>query len=215
MAVLNQMAHAAIRNPKRRYRYVLRCMVTLLCLSALTSWEAPVCDAGAQQPTEYEIKVAFIYKFISFVEWPSASFPEEETPIRIGVLGDDPFGTALDKLVKEKSVRQRKLEAKRSKDPSDLVECHIVFVAKSHAGNIKSLSGQFHEKHILTIGDSPGFAENGGIINLIEREGKIRFEISTKAAKAAEIRISSQLLDLAKVVESTQEEGDHGNEAPA
>jgi hypothetical protein len=215
MAVLIQMAHAGIRNAKRRYRYVLRCMVTLLCLATVMSRGAPLCEAGAKQPSEYEIKAAFIYKFISFVEWPSASFPKEDTPIRIGILGDDPFGTALDKLVNEKSVRQRKLEAKRSKDPSDLAECHIVFVAKSHAGDIKSLSGQFHEKHILTIGDSPGFAENGGIINLIEQEGKIRFEISTKAAKAAEIRISSQLLDLAKVVESTQEEGDDGNEAPA
>ncbi len=206
MALLNY--RRGTRTPYRRIdgSRAARGLAILLCVMSLPLLQVRICHAGADAPSEYEVKAAFLYKFISFVEWPDESFPEDETPIQIGILGDDPFGAILDRMVKDKSINHRRLRVKRSNDPSELTDCHIVFIAKSDADNIKTLAPNFHNRHVLTVGDSPGFAERGGIINLIEQDGKVRFEINPEAAKRAHLHISSQLLALAKVVETKRDE---------
>ena len=155
---------------------------------------------------EYELKAAFLYKFAGFVEWPAESFPETDTPIRIGILGDDPFKTALDDMVRTKTVRERRLEVLRSGGAEELKQCHIVFVTASKAGEIGTLSDMFNKAHILTVGDTKGFAEGGGTINLVKEQDKIRFEINTESAQSAGLKISSQLLGLARIVKTKPKE---------
>lgn len=197
-------------TPYACFRVLLGIVVALVGAS-----DAPVSGAADEAPTEYEVKAAFIFKFISFVEWPEESFPEDDTPIRIGILGEDPFGAALDRTIEGKSVRGRTLEAKRSNDVEDLTACHIVFIAQPVPAGISTLTTRLHERHILTIGDTADFAKRGGIINFIEREGKIRFEINAKSAQQAQVRISSQLMSLANVVESREDGEEDREKAPA
>ena len=166
---------------------------------------------------EYQIKAAFIYNFIKFVDWPKEKVAESNEPVIIGIIGKDPFGNAF-APVKDKEDKGRKVlikwfkpieELKKSgeKDKSllereieSLRKCHLLFICSSEEKSINEIINLVKDHSVLTIGDMQGFLESGGIINFIMEEKKIRFEINMTAAKRAKLKIRSQLLRLAKRV---------------
>ena len=135
--------------------------------------------------TEYDLKAEFLCKFVQFVKWPGGGSGT------IGILGDDPFGGKLEKAL------QGKLSIKRSHKPEDLKNCQIVFVSKSERGNVSGIIASLGEAHVLTVGDSAGFASQGGVIGFTMDGDKVRFEINAAAARRAGLAINSQLLNLA------------------
>jgi len=150
--------------------------------------------------SEYEIKAAFLFNFAKFVDWPASSFAGRDSPIVIGVLGSDPFGGVLDSTLRNEDVKGRKLVVKRSNQLGDLKGCHIVFVSSSEQSHVGSIIQELKDRPVLTVGDMPGFAGHGGIVNFIMRDRKVGFEINPAAADKAGLKISSQLLRLAKIV---------------
>ena len=137
---------------------------------------------------EYDLKAEFLCKFVQFVTWPKGGNGT------IGILGDDPFGGKL------QSALQGKLRIKRSKQPEDLKTCQIVFVSKSEHGNANGIIAVLGDANVLTVGDSAGFASQGGVIGFTMDGDKVRFEINTVAARRAGLIISSKLLQLASRV---------------
>src|SRR5437764_14804811 len=86
------------------------------------------------ESSEYLIKAGFIFNFAKFVEWPSNAFAQPDSPIVIGVLGTDPFGTIIDKIVQDKKIGTRGFVVKRLKwgtDIHELKECKIMIVGSS------------------------------------------------------------------------------------
>jgi hypothetical protein len=151
----------------------------------------------AQASNEYEVKAAFLYKFASFVEWP----PEASNmPLCIAVVGQDPFGPALDAVVKGKSINGRAFLIKRFKSGQDAAACHIVFISSSEKSRLRSILDRLQGVSILTVSDIPGFCQGGGIIDFELLEQKIRFEINPEAAERAGLRVSSKLLSVARIV---------------
>jgi len=166
---------------------------------------------------EYQIKAAFIYNFIKFVDWPKEKVAESNEPAIIGIVGKDPFGNAF-APVKDKEDKDRKVLIKRfkpieelkksgEKDKSllereidSLRKCHLLFICSSEEKSINEIINLVKDYSVLTIGDMQGFLESGGIINFITEEKKVRFEINVTAAKRAKLKIRSQLLRLAKRV---------------
>ena len=149
---------------------------------------------------EYEVKAAFLFHFAEFVEWPDAVFPDADAPITIGVLGDDPFGAVLDQIVEGKTVHQRKVVIKRSKQVEDLKGCQILFVSKSEAARDEQILASLGDASILTVSEVDGFTRHGGIASFYLDGSRVRFEINNDVAKRHGLKISSQLLSLAKVV---------------
>ena len=147
--------------------------------------------------TEYQVKAVFIYNFAKFVEWPPR---DAKGPLKIGILGDDPFGDYLDEVIRDKTIRNRPIETRHFRTVDNLEVCHILFISnperKRTPDIIKILAGV----PVLTIGEGRGFAEQGGMIGLVIDDGKVRFDIKAKAAKASGITVRSQLLDLARGV---------------
>jgi hypothetical protein len=128
----------------------------------------------------------------------------------IGILGDDPFGATLDRIVADKKINGRGFAVKRlkwSKDLKDLRVCNILFVSSSEKEHIDSVVDSVKWLPILTIGDAPGFAKRGGIINFTLEENKVRFEVNVEAAKNAVLTISSRLLALAKITTQPAADG--------
>ena len=164
---------------------------------------------------EYQIKAAFIYNFIKFVDWPKEKVAESNEPAIIGIVGKDPFGNAF-APVKDKEDKDRKVLIKRfkpieelkksgEKDKSllereidSLRKCHLLFICSSEEKSINEIINLVKDYSVLTIGDMQGFLESGGIINFIMEEKKVRFEINMTAANRAKLKIRSQLLRLAK-----------------
>lgn len=149
---------------------------------------------------EYEIKAAFLLNFARFVEWPSTSFADSDSPLVIGVLGNDPFGSALDNAIQNERVKGRRLVVRRSSQLSDLKGSHILFVSSSEQSRIGWIIREVSDRSILSVSDVSGFANRGGIVNFIVGDRKIGFEINIAAINKAGLKVSSQLLKLAKIV---------------
>ncbi|HVB87724.1 MAG TPA: YfiR family protein [Candidatus Dormibacteraeota bacterium] len=176
----------------------------LICLLAAQSIPAQGADSAS---SEYLIKAGFIYNFAKLMEWPAPVFPEPNSPIVIAILGTDPFQGTLDNVLRGKQVNGREFVVKHLKWGDDLKGCNIIFVSSSEKAHFDDLFRMIHGLPILTIGDTPGFAERGGIINFVLEDDKVRFEIDVNAAKQARINISSRLLALAKIVPDTASDG--------
>src|SRR5688572_8568350 len=84
-------------------------------------------QAQSAASKEYQIKAAFLFNFVQFVEWPVTAFANGDSPICIGVLGENPFGTALDETVRGEVIGNRKVVVQRSREVEDLKDCHLVF----------------------------------------------------------------------------------------
>ena len=174
---------------------------TRLLLAAAVMFVAPA-RAHAQQaaPQEFQIKAVFLFNFLQFVEWPSAAFADVNEPIRIGVLGEDPFGSALDEAVHNETIRNRTLVIQRSRRLEDLQNCHLIYISRSERAHVDEILAGINRDPVLTVGDIDGFARRGGVINFYLEGKRVRFEFNAAAAQQRGLKMSSQLLSLGKIV---------------
>ena len=160
-----------------------------------------VCNTYAEQTSsrEYMIKAAFLYNFAKFIEWPSNTFEDSKSPVRLCVLGKNPFGIALESI-EGKPIHGRKLIIERLNNTKEIKICHILFISESEKKQLDFILENIKDLNILTIGDTKNFARLGGIINFTMVKKKIRFEINLDAANRAGLKISSKLLKLADII---------------
>jgi len=157
---------------------------------------------SAATPTEYQLKAAFLFNFAQFVEWPASAFRTAQSPLIIGVLGDDPFGPYLDELVNGEKVGERPLVPRRFKRVEDIGECHILFISRSESSNLERILGRLRERSVLTVSDIEGFSRQGGMVRFVTENGKIRLRINVEAAKSCNLTISSKILRPGTIVTS-------------
>lgn len=166
-------------------------------LIAMGGWaqEAPV--------PERAVKAALLYNFAKVVDWPAGTFEKTNSPIIIGVLGQDPaFVAALEKTVADKSIGSRRVAVKRFVVLADVTACQVLFVCDSERTRVSETLGGLNGRALLTVSDIAGFAIKGGVIELeLVRPGP-RFEIDVNldAARERKLVISSRLLRLARRV---------------
>jgi hypothetical protein len=153
--------------------------------------------------SEYLVKAGFIFNFAKFVEWPAGSLGSKGTPIVIGVLGNEHFASILDQVVGGKSIDGRAFVVRRMKWGKEVKECHILFITSTEESHSDELLQLVKGASILTIGETPGFAKRGGMINFTLEDRKVRFEVNLDAAKHENLNISSRLLSLAKIVQAS------------
>lgn len=152
------------------------------------------------QPTEYEIKAAFVYNFAKFVEWPPEAFSKPSDSVRLCVLGNHPLASDLQQLIAGKTIGTRAVEVQRV-SPLQIRGCHVLFVGTLESWRLQQVLESARGANVLTVGDIPGFIEQGGVIDFILDQNRIRFEVNLKAAQDAGLKLSSKLLSLAKAVE--------------
>ncbi|MDH7499952.1 MAG: YfiR/HmsC family protein, partial [candidate division NC10 bacterium] len=104
--------------------------------------------------------------FAKFVEWPAHAFTSADEPIILGILGADPFGNSL-KPLEEKTAGGRRLAIKRFPSAEALEKCHILFVSRSSVKDLSQILTTARNWNVLTVGETRGFTEAGGIINFI------------------------------------------------
>ena len=178
----------------------IRLVTVIAILMVMTV--VPEGHAESDSVLEYKIKAAFLYSFAKFIDWPEQAFSNSQSPIILGVLGEDPFGLILNelegKVAKGRSIVAYKYSSTDSFD--ELKLCHIIFVCSSEKERFTEIIEMLKDTNVLLVGDMEGFAQLGGIINFILVEKKVRFEINVAAAERAGLKISSKLLTLAKIV---------------
>jgi hypothetical protein len=159
---------------------------------------------AAEITPEYQVKAVFLFNFAQFVEWPANAFADSRAPFVIGVLGDDPFGDYLDKLVQSEKVGERPMQVRRFRKAADLTACHILFVSHDVTG-FDRIAADLRARPVLTVGDADNFSRLGGMVRFVTVNGKIRLRINVVAAQEAGLIISSKLLRSATIV--TPEKG--------
>jgi hypothetical protein len=196
--------HLLRRRFKLRRRRFMRCEVILGgCLGL-------ACGVNGQQPSkpqEYQVKAVYLYNFGRFVEWPAAANPEEL--FTICVFGRDPFGDVLDATLAGETIDNQKLVARRISSLKETPHCRILFVSSSEAPRTREILKSVEKSRTLTVSDMPNFTANGGMIQFVVRDNKVRFEVNLRAAEKAGLSLSSQLL---KVATDIRNEPGHVNE---
>jgi len=157
---------------------------------------------GVQAP-EYQVKAVFLFNFAQFVDWPPQVVPDSQAPLIIGILGHDPFGGILDVTVRGERRGPRPFEVRRYQRVEDIKACDILFISQSENDGLEEILLSLKNQPILTVSDSPRFAERGGMIHLVTERNRIRLKINLRAAQAANLTISSKLLRVAEIVGPT------------
>ncbi len=167
-----------------------------------------VCSLAAAQSdlTEYQVKAAFLFNFTKFVEWPDGSFEDAQAPIVVGIIGDDPFGDDLGRIIAGQKVQGRSLVIRRERWGDDLRRCHVLFVSASEHEHTSRILGGVQSAGVLTVSDMEGFAEAGGVIEFVIERNRVRFIVNLDAANQSKLRVSAKLLALARAIGHSQTE---------
>jgi hypothetical protein len=157
--------------------------------------------------SEEQLKAAFLYNFARFVEWPHTAFENENSPIVLGVLGNDAFANTLTTLLKEKKAHNRSFVVKKLSGVNDVAGAQIVFVAKEESKKTAQIADLVREKPVLLVGESDDFLDNGGIINVLMDKKQLVFNIHVAHAEQHKLVVSSHLLRLSRNNEPKKSEG--------
>jgi YfiR/HmsC-like len=197
-AIFGRAVVFVMRRPARTITVFLSWSVLFCCHQSAASGQEVV-----DIRKEYNVKAVTLYAFGRYVTWPESSFETPDSPFVIGVVGENPFGDALDQIAAKKTVGKRPILVRMLTSPSDYARCHILFVpgAVSHEAEAK-LFQQVAGKPILLVGESNGFAERGGIINFYQSGANIRFELNPDKASEAQLSFDAKLLSLGTKVTS-------------
>lgn len=150
-------------------------------------------------PAEYQIKAVFLYNFAQFVDWPAKAFPQSQSPLVIGVLGDDPFGSYLDETVRGEKVNGRPLAVQRFRRIGEIRTCHVLFISRSESERLDQELSALKGRTILTVSDIDDFIGRGGMIRLATEKGKVRVHINLDQVRGANLAVSSKLLRVAEI----------------
>ncbi len=177
----------------------MRGTITAVFFVALAATAA----AQSDRAPEYQVKAAFLYNFAKFVDWPSQAFPSPSAPLRICVLGQNPFGDSLRGIVQDKFISGRAISNEQVDSATQARTCHILFISRSEAAGMQRALAHLRNLPVLTVGDSSDFLPLGGVINMVLEQDRVRFEISLAAAQRQHLKISSKLLAVARVVDAS------------
>ena len=156
-------------------------------------------DRPAGPASEYQIKAAYLYYFSTYVRWPEG-VAAGGGDLVIGILGDDPFGRLLDDTLRDKSAGERRLTVRRFADARAAIRSHILFVSPSEETRLPRILETLAGTPVLTVSDIDRFAERGGQVGFRMEDRKVRFDINLASTESAGLRISAQLLKLARIV---------------
>jgi hypothetical protein len=154
--------------------------------------------AEAQVSREYQIKAVFLYNFAQFTEWPDSAFPSEKSPIIIGIVGTDPFGSALAETVHDETIQGHPLTIEHYPHAADIKTCHILFISQPEIRHYDEITKSIKGKPVLTVTDTDGTAAAAAIIRFVVENNKVHFRVNSEAARVANISLSSKLLRVAE-----------------
>jgi len=195
--------------PRRAGRRGAAARVGGLALALLAGGIAAPTAAGQRAAAvapevEYRLKAEFLKSFCLFVEWPADAFAGPAAPIVIGIAGDDPFGSAIDKLVEGVQVGGRALWVLRVTGARELAQCHVLFVTRTCAVPLPRILAAAKGAPLVVVGERRGFVDRGGTISFRIRENELGFEVNADAAARTGLALDSRFLKLATRVLRTE-----------
>jgi hypothetical protein len=177
-------------------------VVCLLVAGVSLTIGTSVTFAADDAPLDFQVKAAFLVNFPKYVDWPSAVVAETNSPITVAIFGDDNVAGEFENMIQGgRTVSGRPVRLKRiTKEDQIGADCQIVFIASSERQRVAAILEKVKGTGILTVGENEDFLQQGGIVNLVHRDRKIRLQINLDAAREAHLKISTRLLVAADMV---------------
>jgi hypothetical protein len=183
-------------------RAVLGCLLMVLCPGAGAGAEN-----NAQSFSEYQIKAGFLFNFTRFVEWPDRAFGGADSPFVVCTLGETPMAGLLTEAAAGKVVNGRAIAIRRAKGGEELRACNVLFVGAAEEKRVGRIVDAVKGMDVLTVGETQGFAQAGGVINFVVQDNKVKLELNMDAAARANLKISAKLIAVSHVVSGSQNSG--------
>jgi hypothetical protein len=165
----------------------------------LAGASSPCAAQSDPQATEYQVKAAYLYKFIGYVEWPSRTQAASDAPLAIGVIGADGLADELQQVVAGRNIHGRAISVRKLGQGDPVAGLQMLFIGRA-ASDIAGLLAAARESGVLTVTESDDAFALGSVINFVVVQDKIRFDIALQSAEQAHLRISSRLLAVARKV---------------
>ncbi|HKW63972.1 MAG TPA: YfiR family protein [Candidatus Acidoferrum sp.] len=187
----------------------------LLCL-VLALVFVPETALAQDSAGEYELKAAMLLNLTRFVEWPASAHADAQTPMVLCILGRDPFGDSLTSIASNPGASGRAVQIRRIAHGKEIRGCHVVYISSSERKDIAQILARLKGTSVLTVGEMAQFAARGGMIQFSLEEKQVRFEVNLEAASESELKISSRLLVLARIVkeQSKNPDGEVSSDLP-
>jgi hypothetical protein len=153
------------------------------------------------------VKAVYLYNFGRFVEWPARVAAKSDS-FTVCVLGQDPFGPALDATLAGETIDGKGVSAKRISAPQEAVSCQILFLSSAEGSRLNKIIEALDKEAVLTVSDMPQFSQRGGMIQFVLEGKRVRFEVNLTAVQRAGLTLSAQLLKVATTVRRNSSPGD-------
>lgn len=173
----------------RNMSVFLSCVV--LALSAFA-------QTGSDEDAKY--KADFIIKLINYVEWPTQTAAGPDGSLVVAVVGESKLTPFLKDYAAKKSAEGKKVTVKTVSLEDSLTNYQIVFFPEQDKTDLARFLKKVDGAPVLTVSDCVSFARHGVMVNFITEENKVKFEVNTLVVSNSGLKISSQLLKLAKVI---------------
>lgn len=147
--------------------------------------------------TNSKMKAIFIMNFTKLIEWPQ---PYREGNFVVGVIGESPLFNELSEMAKTKKVANQSLQIKKFSSPSEISNCHILYLSKDESGEISEVIKKIKTNSTLIITEETGLVDRGAGINFIIKDNRQKFELNKKNVEKYKLKVSSNLESLAFIV---------------
>ncbi len=171
----------------RKFAFAVSCAVAL----AITPMRAA-------PPSEYALKSVFLYNFCRFIDWPATAFSSPSEPLIIGIVGQDPFGPLLEEAIAGETYHGRPIRIEHYRNAREIKHCQLLFVSRSAAADVANILAAVAGKNVVTIGETEGFIDKGGMIALTADQNRVRLRINPATLRSANVEVSSKLLRVAE-----------------
>ncbi len=159
--------------------------------------------ASEAQTNERSVMAAYIYRFITYVEWPASAFPAPEAPIVIGVVNADDIAGELEQIVQGRTAQSRRLQVRRMAPGDAVTGVNVLFIGGDAAPKVLQAAKTLTERSVLTITGVERGIDHGSVINFVQVDGRVRFEVNVVVAEKSGLRLSSRLLTVATKVKAS------------
>lgn len=160
----------------------------------------PPAHAQAAGIGELQIKAAFLYKFLGFVEWPANTFMRPDAPVVIGVLGAQALGDELAQAIAGREINGRPVIVRQLSADEPVTGLHVLFVGRAESSRAPAVLGRARGQPLLVVSEADDVFALGSTINFLVVDDKVRFDVALGPAERAGIKISARLLGVARRV---------------
>jgi hypothetical protein len=168
------------------------CIAFLACTAAFA--------AEGDGALERQVKAAFIYQFIPYVEWPPRLHRDAESPVVVAVAGPESVVADLEQTIGNRTAKGRPVVVRRWRDNEGAGAPHILFVTRSEASRLPAIARSAQANGTLVVSEQENGLDQGSMINFRLVEGRVRFDVALAPAERAGLRISARLLTVAQSV---------------